>query len=737
MDNKFTLSSILLALSVCQTATADEYNPKPAKESPILMEKVVVTGEAIGPETSVKHDISETEIKSKLSQVTDTAKLLEDIPGVSLQTNGGVTALPVIHGLNDDRVKTEIDGMIIPSACPNHMNPPLSFVDRSNIGSITVLKGVTPVSMGGDSIGGTITVETPTPVFAKPDKRGLFDGRASSFYRNNGDIYGGNIALGVASQHARLDYTGASTQSRNYQDGIGDVVRSTEYKNQNHAAGLAFNFDNHLLEIKGGQEHVPFQAYPNARMEMTRNDAIFGNVHYRGGFDWGHLDGRLYLENASHEMDAGPDQTKNPNPNMPMDTRAKNFGYKLQAEILADEQNKIRVGNEFHSQELDDFWPPVFWNGYKPGDFCFDMCPNSLINLNNATRDRLGTFAEWQSTWSPVWKSMLGLRYDHTMTDTGNVHGYNTLAWYSQDANAFNRQSHQRNYDTFDVTALMQLTPNDWSQYEFGYARKNRAPSLYELYTWSTWSMATTMIGWFGDGNGYTGNMQLKPETAHNISFTAEYYDPKASAWNIKATPYFSYVENFIDADPCNQGFCGPRFQPTNGFAYLQTANHDARLWGVDVSGNADLFESDAGRFSMHSFMSYVRGERMDGGNLYHMMPLNLKLGLDHQLLGWKSTLETQFVDGKQDVQAIRHELQTPSYMLLNVKTGYQWKNVSIDAGVDNLLDKQYFHPMGGSYIGDYYTMMLNSTKYPNNRAVPGMGRSVYVGLTVSWGGEW
>jgi iron complex outermembrane receptor protein len=423
---------------------------------------------------------------------------------------------------------------------------------------------------------------------------------------------------------------------------------------------------------------------------------------------------------------------------MPMETRAKNFGYKVQAEWLLSQQDSVRFGNEFHSNMLNDFWPPVFPDGFNPKtDFCFDMCPDTFTNLNNASRDRIGSFAEWESTWSPAWKSLLGLRYDHTMTDTGNVHGYVNkiwVPWYYKDAAAFNAQNHERNFDTFDVTALMKFTPNDWSHYEFGYARKNRAPSLYELYPWSTWSMATTMIGWFGDGNGYVGNMKLKPETAHNISFTAEYFDTKADAWSIKATPYFSYVENFIDADRCKISYCGPAFQPRNGFSYLQTSNHDARLWGFDVSGAADLYQNKTfGQFSTHSIMSYVRGERMDGGNLYHMMPLNLKLSLDHKLEGWKNALEMQFVDSKQDVQSIRNELRTPSYVLLNAKTGYKWEKVSIDVGVDNVLDKQYFYPLGGSYIGDYYTMSLLSTKYPNNRAVPSMGRSVYVGLTVTY----
>jgi iron complex outermembrane receptor protein len=726
MSNKSTIILLLLAISDGQTATAEEKSLTPSDEPPTVLEKVIVTGVNTGPQTSVKHDIGQEEISSKQAQVSDTAKLLEDTSGVSFQSNGGVTALPIIHGLNDERIKIEVNGMLIPSACPNHMNPSLSYIDPSNVGKISVLKGVTPVSMGGDSIGGTITVQSAAPVFAEPGKDILINGKASAFIRSNGDNYGGSIALGIANQNARLDYTGSTSESHDYRDGNGDIVRSSAYTNQNHAAALAFNFDHHLLEFKGGQEHVPFQGYPNARMEMTANDSIFGNVHYLGSFDWGSLDSKLYLQNASHTMDAGPDQQgAGPNPNMPMETRAINFGYKVQAELLLGKKDKVRFGNEFHSNILNDYWPGVCTE-------CFDMGPNSFINLNNATRDRLGTFAEWESTWSAKWKSQVGFRYDRTMTDTGNVHGYNDFPFYSRDANAFNAQNHQRNFNTFDLTALMQFTPNEWSQYEFGYARKNRAPSLYELYTWSHWGMAMTMIGWFGDGNAYVGNLNLKPETAHNASFTAEYYDPEDNAWSIKATPYISYVENFIDADRCPSPPCAS--QPSNGFYYLQIANHDALLWGVDVSSNAELYQNETfGQFATHSIMSYVRGERMDGGNLYHMMPLNLKLSLDHKLEGWKNAFEMQFVDSKQYVQAIRNELKTQSYIVLNAKTGYQWEKVSLDFGVDNLLDKQYYYPLGGSYIGDYYTMSINSTRYPNNRPVPSMGRSFYVGLTLTY----
>ena len=69
-------------------------------------------------------------------------------PGVSAYGAGGVSSLPVIRGLADDRLRTKVDGMDLVAACPNHMNSPLSYIDPTAVESVQVYSGVTPVSRG-------------------------------------------------------------------------------------------------------------------------------------------------------------------------------------------------------------------------------------------------------------------------------------------------------------------------------------------------------------------------------------------------------------------------------------------------------------------------------------------------------------------------------------------------------------------------------------------------------------
>ena len=126
-------------------------------------------------------------IAAEKPATNDTAALLANAPGVSLYQAGGVSSLPAIHGLADDRVRTELNGMLITSACGNHMNPALSYIDPAAVQQAKVMAGIPPVSSGGDSLGGTILVESAGPRFSAPGEGLITYGYASVFARSTGN----------------------------------------------------------------------------------------------------------------------------------------------------------------------------------------------------------------------------------------------------------------------------------------------------------------------------------------------------------------------------------------------------------------------------------------------------------------------------------------------------------------------------------------------------------------------
>ncbi len=709
------------------------------------LDEIVVSGSRIEPAPTAAGALNSGTLAPLRASTSDTASLLRNIPGVSLQGAGGVSSLPAIHGMADDRVRTKVDGMDLISGCANHMNPPLSYIDPTNVGSVKVFAGITPVSIGGDSIGGTIVVNSAAPEFARAGEGTLFKGQAGAFYRSNGNSVGGNVSATLANEKLSVTYSGATAQSDNYRAGksfkngarvtankdrdghwlSANEVASSSYETRNHSLGFALRHENHLVELKLGLQDIPYQNFPNQRMDMTGNDSKQVNLRYKGMFDWGALEARIYDERTRHEMQFGDDKTywyTATTPGMPMDTKGRNTGGQLKADIALSQRDTLRVGGEVQRYRLDDWWEPSGTGG---------MSPNTFWNINDGERDRMAVYAEWEAQWNKQWLTQFGVRHETVDTDSGRVQGYNGLVntGTSLGVTAFNAADRDKTDHNLDLTLLARYTPDDNRTLEFGYARKTRSPNLYERYTWSKGStMVMNMNNWYGDGNGYVGNIELKPEVAHTLSATLSWHDATKKEWGLSLTPYYTRVRDYIDAVACST--CAAR--TADGFRNLTLANQDARLYGIDISGMMPLAKTAGlGNFTLTGMLNYVNGKnRKTDDDLYNIMPLNAKLALVHKIGQWTNTAEAQFVKAKSDVADIRREMETDGYALFNLRSSYEWKQVRLDVGIDNVFDRFYRHPLGGAYVGQGATM---STGVPYGTAVPGMGRSFYTGLNYKF----
>ncbi|MDE2427602.1 MAG: TonB-dependent receptor [Burkholderiales bacterium] len=681
------------------------------------------------------------------SSGSDTASLLRDVPGISVYGAGGVSSLPAIHGLADDRLRIQVDGMNLISACANHMNPPLSYIDPTHVGNVQVLTGVTPVSHGGDSIGGTILVNSPEPEFASDGQSKLIKGQAGTFYRSNGNARGANLSATYASDSWSVNYAGSIAEAGDYHAAsdfkaagaaasdrgwiAGDVVGSSRYRSENQSVGIAVRNANQLLELKLGMQNIPYQGFPNQRMDMTGNSSEQVNVRYQGQYQWGRLEARLYNEHTRHRMNFGDDKQfwYGNAPGMPMDTEGKNTGAVVKAILPISERDTLTAGAEMQRYRMNDWW--------SPSGTGMMMAPNTFVNIADGQRDRLGVFAEWDANWNAQWMTQLGARFDNVKMDSGKVAGYGSMAYGNPLSptsipGAFNAANRQRSDHNIDLTATARYTPSAMLSLDAGYAMKTRSPNLYERYVWaSNNTMVMNMNNWYGDGNGYVGNLNLAPEIAHTLSFTASWHDAAQKDWELKVSPYYTKVHDYIDATTCAAigKICMAR---KDGFLNLSLSNQNARLYGVDISGKTALGSiASFGSFSASGMLNYVNGKNeTTGSGLYNIMPLNAKLALVQELGNWSNTVETQMVAAKTHLSAVRQERATAGYTLLNLRSSYIWKQVRVDFGIENALNRYYQLPLGGAYIGQGATM---GTGVPAGTTVPGMGRSVYAGVTLKF----
>ena len=195
---------------------------------------------------------------------------------------------------------------------------------------------------------------------------------------------------------SHLEYEGSYARARNYRAGKdfkpaetgreqgrvlpGDEVGSSGFRVQNHRMAAAWRSGMHLLETDFSWQNMPFQGFPNQRMDMTENRATLAGLRYRGQFSWGDLKVRLWNQRIRHRMDMGEDRYSY-GTGMPMRTRASTDGATAQASWMLNERDTVRLGLEALYYQLYDWWPPVGASG--------GMAPNDFWNIDDGRRNRL------------------------------------------------------------------------------------------------------------------------------------------------------------------------------------------------------------------------------------------------------------------------------------------------------------------------------------------------------------
>ena len=689
----------------------------------------------------------------------DVASLLSHVPGVALQGAGGASSLPVLRGLADDRVRIAVDGMALLASCPNHMNPPLSYLAPSQVRKASVFVGLSPVSLAGDSLGGAIALEATPLHFNEGSDAWAAGGQLGGYARGQGHARGADLALHAGDADTSLALVANHAQADNYRAaaafktfaGTGreghtlplDEVGSSAYETRNQQLTVAQRIGDQQFDVTIARQNMPFQGYPNQRMDLTDNQADRVNAHWAGTLGGLAVDARLWHEQVDHAMDFGPDKrfwygmasnvpggmmegrpcapiSPTCAAGMPMLAESRTNGASLGVERTNAQGDALRAGIDALAYRLDDYWPA---SGSA-------MWPGTFININDGQRDRAGAFVEWESTPSEGWTRLVGLRVDRVVTDAGPVRGYDidpappgSYAMTAADAAAFNARDRRQSDLHWGFTAMLRRSFESGVSAEVGVARRVRSPNLHERYAWSTWSMAALMNNTVGDGNGYVGDIGLKPETAHTLSATLDWRDD-ANGHSARLSPYVTWVDDYIDAVRLTSN--------ATGFNVLRYANQSARLHGIDASATWTLADGAAGHWVVEGGASVTRGRnRQTGDGLYNVMPPQARLALVHHRGPWEARLGWEGVRGKTSRSAVRNEIRTAGYGLLGASVAWASDDLRIDLGVDNLLDRFYQHPLGGAYVGQGATMMLAGV--PAGIAVPGPGRSWRAGFRWSF----
>jgi iron complex outermembrane receptor protein len=213
----------------------------------------------------------------------DVADWLKTVPGADINKNGPITGIAQYRGMFGDRIAKSISGHQIISAGPNAMDAPLTYINPIMVESVSVYRGIAPVSSGIDTIGGAIKVNLKR---AEPNTAYEVSGDLALNYNdiNQASTMAGNISV-TNNNFAVLVYL-SEQQSDDYEDANGNQLKSTQYDKQQYGLDLRY----------GGDEWNIGSTWHHAKTKDSGTPALPMDIDYIES-DRFNLDGQLMVNN--------------------------------------------------------------------------------------------------------------------------------------------------------------------------------------------------------------------------------------------------------------------------------------------------------------------------------------------------------------------------------------------------------------------------------------------------------
>jgi iron complex outermembrane receptor protein len=657
----------------------------------------------------------------------DLANWLVSVPGANINSNGPITGIAQYRGLFGDRVATSLDGHPIIGAGPNAMDTPLSYSTPLIVDSMTVYRGIAPVSVGMNTLGGAIDIKMrKAEVMGSETTKASGDLQAGLRSNNSASTLSGvtNIAKGEV---AVLLY-GNTQAGDDMESGDGTVIDPTEFdktqagfdvrhSTENNSMGLSYHY---TKTTDSGTPALPMDIeYIESQRISLDGNFLLGD--WQGEWSLGYLDADHGMTNF--EMRAHDPMKKRRNTALADTT---DFKFVLNREFSFGE---FSFGVDGYLSTHDS----VITN---PSDNMFEV-----VNFNNVQDDRLGFFTEWQNQYGQT-DVQFGIRIKQAMSDAGEVNtSMANMPMGGMDMNSgmgrsmsmpsmgklasdlesdFNNANRKVSDSNVDIALSTQTQLSEGLSLYIGAGVKNRAPSYQERYLWTP--MEST--GGLADGNTYIGDINLESETAYQLDLGLTW---QSSDFMIAPHVFYQNIANYIQGTPLGEEDMSASMMASmmsGDDNPLKFSNVDAKLFGADVNWYYNISDN----FQLSGIASYVKGERRDiDDNLYRIAPLNGQLSFSYHDENIITNLTLVAVAAQEDVSVTNTEQATSGYGLVNIDLEYFVTNdLTIRGGVDNLFNREYQNHLGG------YNRVKETGTAVMTR-LPSEGMSAWVEATYSF----
>ncbi|KPA11838.1 TonB-denpendent receptor [Candidatus Magnetomorum sp. HK-1] len=552
------LLRLIMLLMLILNITNKEISAK--NETPVYLDTIVVkassedndiqTGDVVPEEVSTfMTEIKKTEFEGKINDLTD---IIKKESGIQIRRTGGIGSNSTVsfRGSSSNQVMVYMDGILLNDASGGGVD--LSNIGLSDVESIEIYRGTTPLQFSHASIGGALNIKT---LRTKPGFKGSFSLGTGSF--------------GLNSQSAFL----------NHRPGKWDYLMSFDH--------MEINYDYDLLN-----DYHTVNPYDD-KWQRKKNDTLNQlNFMSRLGVD---LTDRIRVDFSSHwfSKDKGLPNALNRQSPTSYDIRKKDFIARMAVDQIGSWNMNTILGFKQKKEYYDDPHGDIgslYGIGKQRYQYTTDVYTFHLdaenISDNHLTRlmfesryeaytpkdllklqmtkdcDRLTFIGGIQETLFFMNQQLLiipGVRFYLLRDALRGTYNPTTEEWIPDKI---------EEKDYFSPQLGLRYQPYNWLIFKTNAAKYTREPSFYERY---------------GDRGLVYGNPTLKAEKGVNIDAGLElnfsFDHSKIHRFSCNAVWFWSDIDNIIIREPDSSGS-------------IQYKNHEsARIEGFETSLNLEFLK--------------------------------------------------------------------------------------------------------------------------------------------------
>ncbi|RNL88251.1 TonB-dependent receptor [Sinomicrobium pectinilyticum] len=500
------------------------------EESAYALKEVVLSGKSVIQQVEEKaFNVSVVDAKKLHHTTLDMGHALDRVSGIRVRESGGVGSQMnfSINGFRGRQVRFFVDGIPMDNFGSSYQlnNIPVNLAQR-----IEVYKGVVPVGLGSDALGGAVNIITNTYDKSHLDASysyGSFNTHRSMvnavYVAESGFIAQINAFQNYSDNNYKMDVEVSDLNTGEYYP-MRTVRRfHDKYHNEMLIANVGVvnkpYADRLLFGVTVGSSYREIQT--GARVE-----SVFGAWHRKGN---------IIMPSLKYKKD---------------DFLVKGLDFRLNANINLGQEKNIDTLNRRYNwlgqfKEYDNpggerSYSLYYFrnnNGLASANWDYTINNHSKITLNNTFntfnrkgRNRLAADSERYEQPQKTMKNIVGLGYQYESENwNATLFGkqyfqqnkFSTRLDTAGSESEYVKQTGTFNYFGYGFAATYFLTDN--LQLKASYEKSYRLPDNEEL---------------FGDLINLEGNISLKPEHSHNYNLGAAYW------WQMRDRHRFNFSAN-------------------------------------------------------------------------------------------------------------------------------------------------------------------------------------------------